>query len=133
MDHSDETVFSADCPSRPILDQIADKWSMLILASLCERPQRFNANKRRLEGVTQKALTLALRRLERSGLVARRVVPSSPVAVEYSVTPLGMTLREPFAALYAWTVEHQGEIESSQRAFDARGIKDAEEPGLSDS
>ena len=114
-----DVVFSAGCPSRLILDQIADKWSMLILAVLCHEPQRFNAIRRRLEGVTQKALTQALRRLERNGLVARRVIPVSPVAVEYSVTPLGRTLQEPFGALYRWTVAHQGEIEAARQAFDA--------------
>lgn len=111
-------VYSACCPSRTILDQIADKWSMLILAVLCHEPQRFNAIKRRLEGVTQKALTQALRRLERNGLVARRVIPVSPVAVEYSVTPLGRTLQEPFAALYNWTVDHGDEIEAARQTFD---------------
>lgn len=113
-------IYRADCPSRTIIDQIADKWSMLILAVLCDEPQRFSVIKRRMEGVTQKALTQALRRLERNGLVARRVIPTSPIAVEYSVTPLGRTLREPFAALHAWTVEHGPEIEAARRAFDAR-------------
>jgi len=65
---------AADCPSRLLLDQIADKWSVLILAALCHEPLRFNAVKRRLEGITQKALTQSLRRLERNGIVARRVV-----------------------------------------------------------
>ncbi len=117
--HEDQ-VYRADCASRPILDQIADKWSMLILAVLCAGPLRFNAIKRRLEGITQKALTQALRRLERNGLVARRVIPVSPVAVEYSVTPLGRTLEQPFAALYGWTVEHLSDIEQAQREFDGR-------------
>lgn len=115
-----EQVFRADCASRPILDQIADKWSMMILAALCARPLRFNAIRRRLEGITQKALTQALRRLERNGLVARRVIPASPVGVEYSVTPLGRSLQQPFAALYAWMIEHLGELEDARRMFDER-------------
>ncbi len=120
MPGHDKQVFRADCASRPILDQIADKWSMLILAVLCAQPLRFNAIKRRLEGITQKALTQALRRLERNGIVARRVIPVSPVAVEYSVTPLGRTLQQPFAALYGWTVDHLPDIEQAQRDFDRR-------------
>jgi len=111
-------VFKAGCGSRMILDQIADKWSMLILAVLCTQPQRFNAIKRSLEGVTQKALTQTLRRLERNGLVSRRVIPMSPVAVEYAVTPLGRTLQQPFAALYSWTVEHLSDVERAQQEFD---------------
>lgn len=120
MPSTAQDLYRADCPSRSILDQIADKWSMLILAVLCQEPLRFNAIKRRLEGITQKALTQALRRLERNGLVARHVIPTSPVAVEYSVTPLGRTLKEPFAALYNWTVEHGPEIAAARQTFDAQ-------------
>ena len=119
MRETAEGVFKAECPSRTILDQIADKWSMMILAALCGEPLRFNALKRRLEGVTQKALTQALRRLERNGLVERRVIPTSPVSVEYSITPLGGTLREPFAILHAWTVDHHAAVEQARRTFDA--------------
>jgi len=111
---------AADCPSRLLLDQIADKWSVLILAALCEEPLRFNAIKRRLEGITQKALTQSLRRLERNGIVARRVIAASPVAVEYRVTPLGRTLKQPFQALHAWTVDHLPDVEEARQAFDGR-------------
>lgn len=117
---ADETVFKADCPSRAVLDQVADKWSVLVLASLCDGPQRFNAMRRRINGVTQKALTQCLRRLERNGIVARRVLPGPPVAVEYSITDLGRTLEEPFAALYAWTMEHLPSLEAAQKRYDAR-------------
>ena len=78
--------FAVDCPSRLLFDQIADKWSMMVLTVLDRGPLRFNAIKRLLEGVSQKALTQCLRRLERNGLVSRRVLPSSPVAVEYAIT-----------------------------------------------
>ncbi|BAC68201.1 HxlR family transcriptional regulator [Streptomyces avermitilis] len=114
------TVFRADCPSRPILDQIADKWSMMVMA-LLERPTRFNELKRGLEGVTQRVLTQTLRRLERNGMIRRKVLPTSPVGVEYSLTPLGESLREPFGHLYDWTVEHSKEIQNCQRAYDSRG------------
>jgi DNA-binding HxlR family transcriptional regulator len=87
--------FSSECPSRALFDQIADKWSMMVIAVLNEGPQRFNAIRRRLQGVTQKALTQCLRRLERNGLITREVISLSPVAVQYQLTPLGHTLREP--------------------------------------
>lgn len=112
-------VFRSDCPSRPILDQIADKWSMMAMAVL-ERPCRFNEIKRRLEGVTQRVLTQTLRRLERNGMITRRVLPTSPVGVEYSLTPLGESLREPFGHLYAWTVAHADEIRARQSDYDDR-------------
>lgn len=113
-------VFDPNCPHRLLLDQITDKWSVLILIALDEGPARFNAIKRRLGGVTQKALTQSLRRLERNGLVERRVVPVSPVAVEYRITPLARTLLPPVLALYAWTVEHQPHVDRARSAFDQR-------------
>lgn len=110
--------FSSNCPSRLLFEQIADKWSMMILVVLDAGPLRFNAIKRRLEGVTQKALTQCLRRLERNGLVSRRVIPLSPVAVEYAITPLGRTLQPPFKALYDWMMGHLPEVEEARQAFD---------------
>src|SRR6187431_1661182 len=109
--------FAVDCPSRLLFDQIADKWSMMILTVLDGGPLRFNAIKRLLEGVSQKALTQCLRRLERNGLLSRRVIPVSPVAVEYEITPLGRTLQPPFKALYAWTMAHLPEVDRARSAF----------------
>lgn len=120
MPDVDVAVFRADCRSRLILDQIADKWSVLILASLCSAPLRFNALKRRMEGVTHKALTQALRRLERSGIISRRVLPGPPLGVEYALTPLGVSLKKPFEALYAWTTAHEAEVIRAQQRFDAK-------------
>jgi DNA-binding HxlR family transcriptional regulator len=118
-----------DCPlsnakhsSRLLLDQLADKWSILILGALCSGPMRFNALKRRLNGVTQKALTQALRRLERNGIIDRRVIPVSPVAVEYSITPLGVTLKEPFQALFDWTIQYGPEVEVARQRFDKESV-----------
>ncbi|EOC1318298.1 helix-turn-helix transcriptional regulator [Cronobacter turicensis] len=106
--------------TRPVLEQVANKWSVLILTVLCTQPARFNAIKRRLDPITHKALTEALRRLERNGLVNRRVIASSPVAVEYSITPLGRTLQEPFVALVSWARQHGAAIELAQVAYDDR-------------
>jgi DNA-binding HxlR family transcriptional regulator len=117
-------ISAADCPCRLLLDQIADKWSVLILAALKDGPMRFNMIKRSLEGITQKALTQSLRRLERNGIVARRVIPASPLAVEYRMTPLGHTLDEPFRALYAWTQDHLPQVEQARRAFDQTTVAD---------
>lgn len=112
-------VFSANCPSRIILDQIADKWSMMVLAVLLAKPQRFNAIKRRLEGVTQRVLTQTLRRLERNGMVSRTVIAGRVLGVEYALTPLGRSLHGPFSNLFAWTVDNMDEIQERQRRFDA--------------
>src|SRR5471032_3489174 len=108
--------------TRPVLDQIANKWSVLILTVLCTEPARFNAIKRRLDPITHKALTEALRRLELNGLVNRRVIASSPVAVEYSITPQGRTLQDPFVDLAEWGGKHGGSIERAQLTYDERVI-----------
>lgn len=105
---------------RVALEQVANKWSILILTVLCTEPSRFNAIKRRLDPITHKALTEALRRLERNGLIKRRVIASSPVAVEYSITALGRSLQDPFASLVIWGSRYGGKIKTAQAAYDAR-------------
>ncbi|USU04215.1 helix-turn-helix transcriptional regulator [Sphingomonadaceae bacterium OTU29LAMAA1] len=105
--------------TRPILEQIANKWTVLILTVLCTQPALFNDLKRRLDGITHKALADALKRLERNGLISRRVLPTQPIGVEYAITALGASLREPFAALYGWSLANGPKMERAQQDFDA--------------
>ncbi|MCW6507364.1 winged helix-turn-helix transcriptional regulator [Lichenifustis flavocetrariae] len=110
---------------RPVLDKIADKWTIMILTVLCPKPSRFNAIKRRLDGITHKALADALKRLERNGLVTRTVLPTAPIGVEYAITPLGHSLRQPFEALCAWAFAYGDAIEKASAAHDrasSRGV-----------
>ena len=116
-DATDDALIDAR-RTRPILEHIANKWSVLILTVLCARPSRFNEIMRRLDGITHKALADALKRLERNGLVKRTVLPTTPVGVEYTITPLGHSLRQPFEALYAWALTRGPELEEAQAAFD---------------
>jgi len=104
--------------TRPILEQIANKWTVLILSVLCTQPARFNDLKRRLDGITHKALSDALKRLERNGLINRRVLPTQPIGVEYTITALGASLREPFAALYTWSHTNGTKLTKAQIAYD---------------
>lgn len=113
-----DAVFFADCAARSFFDQVANKWSVMILTLLTEKPTRFNEMRRRLEGITHKALTQALRRLERNGLISRAVLNTSPVAVEYSITELGRTLQVPFGAMYEWSINHLHQIEQAQKTYD---------------
>ncbi len=107
-------------PHRELLDQVLDRWSLDVLNQLCERPSRFNELRRAIPSVTQKSLSATLRRLERNGIVEREVISSRPVAVEYRITPLGKTLRDPVDALLDWASAHLPAIEDARRAFDAR-------------
>ncbi|WCK05689.1 winged helix-turn-helix transcriptional regulator [Agrobacterium tumefaciens] len=106
---------------RPVLDKIADKWTILILTVICPKPSRFNEIKRRLDGITHKALADALKRLERNGLVTRTVLPTQPVGVEYAITPLGHSLREPFEALCSWAAANGDKVEAAMLRYDNRG------------
>jgi DNA-binding HxlR family transcriptional regulator len=105
---------------RILLDQLADKWSILILGELCDGPVRFNEIKRCVSGLSQKTLTQCLRRLERNGLVARRVLTLGPLGVEYALTPLGRSLTAPFEALFTWAEDHMSEMLNAQANFDER-------------
>ncbi|MBW9104274.1 winged helix-turn-helix transcriptional regulator [Paraburkholderia phenoliruptrix] len=104
--------------TRPILEQLANKWTVLILSVLCTQPARFNDLKGRLDGITHKALSDALKRLERNGLVDRRILPTQPIGVEYTITALGASLREPFAALYNWSLANGKKLTEAQIAYD---------------
>lgn len=103
---------------RPVLDKIADKWTIMILTVLCPQPARFNEIKRRLDGITHKSLADALKRLERHGLITRTVLPTSPIGVEYTITSLGHSLREPFDALCAWALAHEQAFAAAAVAYD---------------
>ncbi len=107
-------VLSADCPSRQVLDLIADKWTALIFAVLEERPTRFNELQRRIEGISQKMLTQTLRLLELNGIVERKVTPSVPAAVEYSLSPLGVTLIPVMVSLRQWAEHHMQDVENAR-------------------
>jgi len=105
---------------RELLDQILDKWSISVLAVLCDGAQRFSRLKAEIDGITQKSLTQTLRRLERNGMILRRVIDGSPIAVEYRITELGRTLESPIAALQEWAVEALPRVDEARDRYDAR-------------
>ena len=109
-----------DCEVRQILDRVADKWSLLVIALLDRRVLRFTELRREIDGVSQRMLTVTLRQLERDGLVRRTVHPVVPPRVDYELTPLGASLHETIQALVTWTETHQREIAAARRAYDTR-------------
>ncbi|WP_324698697.1 winged helix-turn-helix transcriptional regulator [Novosphingobium aerophilum] len=113
-------VYAANCPTRQLLDRIADKWSVLILTTLGGGQMRFNALKRRIDGISQKMLSQTLRSLERDGLVARHVVPTVPVTVSYAITPLGSELIEALQAMIDWAERRMAMVGEAQCAYDTR-------------
>ena len=91
-DFPEPEVFTLNCPTQQILDVIADKWSVIVLYCLAYNPRRYNEIQRRIQGISQKVLTQTLRKLERNGLVERKVLSEVPLSVEYSLTSIGTTL-----------------------------------------
>lgn len=104
----------------PILARVGDKWSVLLVMVLASGPRRFNDLKRTVEGISQRMLTLTLRGLERDGLVSRTVYPTIPPRVEYELTDLGHSLREPVVALGGWAHGHIAQIDEARARYDAR-------------
>ena len=113
-----QQAFTVSANHRELLDQVLDKWSLLILNELCERPSRFSELRRAIPQVTQKSLTATLRRLERNGIIERCVLSTRPVAVEYRITPLGKTLRAPVEVILEWAVANMAEIARARQDFD---------------
>lgn len=112
--------FIAACPTRTVLDSIADKWSTLVIDLLAGGPRRFGALRRSIDGISQKMLTQTLRNLERDGLVSRTVYPTTPPSVEYALTPLGRTLTAPIAAIRQWAEQNIEQVLAARAAYDAR-------------
>lgn len=106
------------CPSRALIDLIGAKWTILVVGCLTEGKLRFSQLSDQIAGITPKELTRTLRQLERMGLVSRTVHPVVPPRVEYELTTVGQTLREPIEALLGWTDEHIKECEAARVRYD---------------
>jgi len=114
--------------AREVFDQIADKWTLLVVSALGKQPKlRFCQLRDRIEGVSQKMLTQTLRQLERDGLVTRHVYAVVPPRVEYKLTPLGHSLRATVSGICTWVHEHIDEIEDARHSFDVRPPLDLDE------
>jgi len=107
-----------DCPIRNVLDRVGDKWSILIISILGESgTQRFNQLNHRIGNISQKMLTVTLKTLEADGLVSRKMYPTIPPKVEYTLTPLGESLLPAVASLTSWAVEHMPAILASREQY----------------
>jgi DNA-binding HxlR family transcriptional regulator len=113
--------YAAGCPTRMLLDRIGDKWMVLTLSLIRDKPRRFNALRRDIEGVTQKMLSQTLKQMERDGLVTRTVLPTTPISVEYAITPLGRTLAGVLDKLQLWARNHIADVIAARRLYDGSG------------
>jgi DNA-binding HxlR family transcriptional regulator len=115
--------YQPTCPTRLVLERIADKWTVLIVGRLAEGTKRFGELQRELGGISQKMLTQVLRGLARDGLVKRQVYPTVPPKVEYSLTPAGRTLIDLLERIRSWAIEHVSTVLAAQRRFDIGPVR----------
>lgn len=108
----------ATCSVSDLLARVGDKWSLLVLVLVAERPRGFNELDRAVHELSRRILTRTLRNLERDGLVSRHVLPGKAARVEYSATGLGRSLLELVVPLGQWVVRHEDEIEAARSAYD---------------
>jgi DNA-binding HxlR family transcriptional regulator len=116
----------ANCHARDVLARVGDKWSVYVLHVLGDaKTLRFGELRNQVDGISQRMLTVTLRGLERDGMVARTVYPEVPPRVEYTLTPLGTTLRQLVRGLVAWSGAHLVEVDVARAAYDAKHGKPA--------
>ncbi|WJV47615.1 winged helix-turn-helix transcriptional regulator [Streptomyces flavofungini] len=128
---ADKPVISCETPQdecgvRDVLDRLGDKWSVYVVVELASGVLRFKELQRRIHGgISQRMLTLTVRRLERDGLVKRTVHPTIPPQVEYELTEMGHSLTHLVKSLADWSIAHRPAIAKAREKYDARSAADA--------
>jgi len=100
-----------ECPVATTVALIGNKWKLLILRNLLQRPWRFNELRRSLDGISQKVLTDSLRSMEEDGIITRTVYPEVPPRVEYALSELGESMRPILCAMETWGAEYKKSLE----------------------
>jgi DNA-binding HxlR family transcriptional regulator len=111
-------VFNGNCPTRQVLDRIADKWTVLIIRRLSDGTLRFAQLRRAVDGISQKVLTNTLRGLERDGIVTRRIYASVPPRVEYTLTDLGRSLSDLVGRICGWAEANIEQVQEARVVYD---------------
>lgn len=124
--HRSTACDAAACPVRDVLDRLGDRWTVLVLKELAGGTLRFGEIKSRIADVSQRMLAQTLRRLEQDGLVSRRVFPTIPPRVDYTLTELGRSLLVPLDEMVRWAVEHHDAVRAARAAY----VPPAAQPAL---
>ena len=105
------SLTSADCKGlADVLSSVGDKWTIMVVGTLSKGKLRYNEIQRRLNGISQRMLTLTLKRLEADGILTRTLFPSVPPRVDYELTELGQTLRAALVPLHLWATHNKQTI-----------------------
>lgn len=110
-------VYNQNCPSRQALEIISDKWTILIVNLLARNTYRFGELKRQVGGISQKVLTQTLRMLEKNGFVLRKNYQTLPLKVEYSLTPLGLSLSAVFNLITDWAEQNIETVMQARQVY----------------
>jgi DNA-binding HxlR family transcriptional regulator len=113
-------VYARACPSRAALEVVTNRWAVLALCALRDRPLRFNGLARAVDGVSQKMLSQTLQALERDGFVHRHMHTTFPLHVEYSLTPLGAAIADQTAQLITLVQTHMPDVLAAQQHYDTQ-------------
>ena len=106
-----------------VIERIGDKWSLFVLILLAKKPRRFTELVEIVPDISRRMLTVTLRHLERDGLVERIAHSDNPPRIEYTITPLGLTVNKPLAAVFEWALDHRDEVLANREAYDkAQGL-----------
>lgn len=109
---------AGNCPVRDVMNQIAGKWSTLLLQALAGQPYRFGELRRLVPDISQRMLTQTLRDLQRDGYIEREVFPTKPPSVEYRMTELGRSLFEPLSKVLTWASDNHASVKAARVKFD---------------
>lgn len=108
------------CPIRAVFSRLGGKWCLLILTHLNFGTHRFSEVLAAIPDISQRMLTQSLRTLERDGLISRKVTPSVPPRVDYTITPFGQSYLTQLEGVLQWSLKNRGAIEESQKSYDAK-------------
>ena len=124
----DSSLSATDCKGlADVLASVGDKWTIMVVGALSKGPLRYNEIQRRVAGISQRMLTLTLKRLETDGIVTRTLFPSVPPRVDYELTQLGQTLRGALVPLHEWAAQNKRTI-SLNRLHAGGERKDSSHP-----
>ncbi len=122
----EDSLSAGDCKGlADVLASVGDKWTIMVVGALSRGSLRYNEIQRRVSGISQRMLTMTLKRLEVDGLVTRTLFPSVPPRVDYELTQLGQTLRGALVPLHRWAAENEETIRARQAAHRAGGVQAA--------
>lgn len=112
-----DSLSATDCKGlADVLASVGDKWTIMVVGALSKGTLRYNEIQRRVSGISQRMLTLTLKRLETDGIVTRTLFPCVPPRVDYELTELGQTLRGALVPLHRWASKNKEAIARNRMA-----------------